>query len=392
MHRSRFRCVLMIAFCLSVLHCLTVTAAAASGVLRIVQDDAVLVHGDDAATRARALDELRAGGADIVRAILRPRDVAGGHWQRFDSFVAATRARGMRPLITLTPTPRGTARAFGRLAVDAGRRYRNSVDLWALVNEPNSPQHLLPQWRGGQPASPIAYRRLVSAGLRGLAAAGHPAGRVLLGELLGTGADVGGPRSPVRPLAFTRRYFCLDRRDHPRRCINPPRRLRVAGWSFHPYPLRGGPLAPPRSPDDVSVTRLGALRRTLDAAWRAGRTATRLPLWDTEGGVQTDPPDRLFGVPPPRQARFLNEIEWMLWRTPTVRSVAQYLWRDERNLEAFQTGLRFADGRPKPSLRAWRLPIHVRCRGPARLEVWLRLPPGERARSGGGRRPGSEAR
>ena len=150
----------------------------------------------------------------------------------------------------------------------------------------------------------------------------------------------------------------------------------MLGWSFHPYPLRGGPGVAPRSPLDISESRLGALLKTLDAAWRAGRTARRLPLWDTEGGVQTDPPDRILGVPPRRQARFINWTEWILWRTPTVRSVAQYLWRDEPDPALFQTGLRFVDGRAKPSLAAWRLPLHLRRTRTGALEVWARLPRG----------------
>ena len=48
-------------------------ARAAPGLVRIVQDDAVLVRGDPD-TRGRALDELRDGGADIVRALLHQAD------------------------------------------------------------------------------------------------------------------------------------------------------------------------------------------------------------------------------------------------------------------------------------------------------------------------------
>ena len=144
----------------------------------------------------------------------------------------------------------------------------------------------------------------------------------------------------------------------------------------------------PRSRDDVTETHLGALRRTLDAAWRAGRTARRLPLWDTEGGVQTDPPDRILGVPPAVQARFLNQIEWVLWRTPTVRSVAQYLWRDERDPQAFQTGLRYADGRAKPALAAWRLPLHLRRTRAGRSRCGRGCRAGVRRGDGDRRRPG----
>ncbi|HEX2087608.1 MAG TPA: hypothetical protein VHF89_18130, partial [Solirubrobacteraceae bacterium] len=79
----------------------------------------------------------------------------------------------------------------------------------------------------------------------------------------------------------------------------------------------------------------------------------------TEGGWQTSPPDRLLGVPPAVQARWLNETEWIVRRHPRVRSVAQYLLYDEVAASRFQSGLRFADGRAKPALAAWRLPLWV---------------------------------
>ena len=49
----------------------------------------------------------------------------------------------------------------------------------------------------------------------------------------------------------------------------------------------------------------------------------------------------------------------MASRNPRVRSVAQYKLLDERTLSSFQSGLRFVDGRPKPSYAAYRLPIWV---------------------------------
>ena len=55
-----------------------------------------------------------------------------------------------------------------------------------------------------------------------------------------------------------------------------------------------------------------------------------------------------------------------------MRAVAQYEMRDEASLAAFQTGLRFNDGRLKPSWAAYRLPLWVARRG-SKLLVWGQL-------------------
>ena len=45
------------------------------------------------------------------------------------------------------------------------------------------------------------------------------------------------------------------------------------------------------------------------------------------------------------------------WRLPRVTVLIQYLYRDEVAVSRFQTGLVFADDRPKPSLQGFRLPF-----------------------------------
>ena len=62
---------------------------------------------------------------------------------------------------------------------------------------------------------------------------------------------------------------------------------------------------------------------------------------------------------PARQAAYLNQSDWMAWRDPRVRSVAQYKLVDDVSPASFQSGLRFADGRAKPGYAAYRLPIWV---------------------------------
>ena len=57
------------------------------------------------------------------------------------------------------------------------------------------------------------------------------------------------------------------------------------------------------------------------------------------------------------QAQYLNLADYMSWRDSRLRSIAQYELYDERDIGAFQTGLRFEDGRAKPGLDAYRTPV-----------------------------------
>ena len=81
------------------------------------------------------------------------------------------------------------------------------------------------------------------------------------------------------------------------------------------------------------------------------------PIWLTEYGYQTNPPDTFLGVPPKRQATMLSLAAMRAWRLPRVTMLIQYLYRDEPQLSRFQTGLVFVDDRRKPSLQAFKLPF-----------------------------------
>ena len=53
-----------------------------------------------------------------------------------------------------------------------------------------------------------------------------------------------------------------------------------------------------------------------------------------------------------------------------MRSFSQYLWTVEKPVWAYQSGLFFANGKPKPALASYRLPIYVRRAGIG-VVVWL---------------------
>ncbi|WP_354698322.1 hypothetical protein DSM112329_03994 [Paraconexibacter sp. AEG42_29] len=412
----------------------TAEAVAAPGLLRVLQDDATLVHGPEP-LRTRALDDLPALGVDIVRvnvrwnelAPRRPRDQRDsatytGSWAPYDQLVREAAVRGVEVLFTVTtPGPAWAAddltkrfpgardpdpAAFGRFAEAAGRRYDGSADSpgrvsrWSIVNEPNNPRHLGPQSRAGALHAPGQYRRLVRAGLAGLAATGHRGREVLIGDLLATGRTRRGETTAIGPIPFLRELLCLDRSDRPLRgralrghagCRATMPRLEVAGLAVHLYYLKAGPDLAPRLRGDITPAGLVRLRRTLAAGKRAGRIGST-DVWDTEGGVQTNPPDRVFGVSFAKQAAFLNRSENLLWHTPGVRSFAQYLLRDEPAGGTFQSGLWRTSGVHKPAYAAYRFPLDVRPASRTQLAVWGRVPPRAAAASGAGVGAGTGSR
>jgi hypothetical protein len=94
------------------------------------------------------------------------------------------------------------------------------------------------------------------------------------------------------------------------------------------------------------------------------------PLWLTEFGVQTDPPDFLFGSPIKRVPTYLGMSERLAWRNQRVYSYSQYPLFDDRTTSGFQSGLRFYSGKAKPGIyQEYKLPIFVRRSGSG-VEFW----------------------
>lgn len=352
--------------------------------------------------RDATLDELQSLGVRAVRVVLywgdvapnarrkrRPSvdltDPAAYAWGGYDDAIGAAHARGMRVLLTLTtPGPRwgtkskrdGVTRPlpaeFRKFAEAAGRRYGDRVRAWAAFNEPNHPDFLGPQYsKAGRPLSPRIYRGLYRAMVSGLAASGNGRDTILMGETAPRGTG-----KVVHPITFLRGALCLNsswRKSS--RCGA----LRVDGWAHHPYTTKVGPWFRPPSRNDVTIGVLSRLTRALDRATRARafRRRSKMPLWLTEFGIQSTP-DRYFGVSLAKQVEFRAIAERMAWSNPRVRAFSQYLLRDDQPIAGktgseryggFQSGLRFATGREKPSLSGFRLTLSALRKG-ARVSLW----------------------
>ncbi len=376
----------------------------------IFEDHAALIRSTPE-RRERVLRELRALGADTIRVLAkwneiapRPRAARPGFdasdparysgFGPYDDLVRRASALGFRVLIDLAPdAPRWAtagrppitadtvnlgpdARDFGDFAAAVARRYSGrfrglpAVRYFSIWNEPNHELFLKPNAR-----SPELYRELVRAALPAVRENGPADVQVIAGET----APAERPGKVMGPGRFVRRWLCLDDNFQP----DPKgagcdgfQRLEIDGFAHHPY---GPALRVARKRDVISLLAIRRLGDYLDRAAQAGRLPRDLPIYSTEFGFQSNPPDPTVTTTLARQAELLNEKEEQSYRYPRLRSYAQYLLYDdpprsgatvEEIWSGFQTGLRFADGRRKPAWDAYRLPIAVDPSPGGGVRVW----------------------
>jgi hypothetical protein len=270
------------------------------------------------------------------------------------------------------------------------------VRLWSTWNEPNHRVFLRPQWQRvhghWQAESPHVYRRLHEAAyaqVKGVS----PRNRVLIGGLSSSGDPGRGPTRGIAPLRFTRELACVDARLRPLRRAECRgfRPLRADGFALHPYSLHSVPGAVDARLDRVQIGELGKLTALLDRLRRAGRLAQPLPLYLTEYGYQTTPPDP-HGVAPTVAAAYSGQALYLAWHSAQVRSFPQFLLYDigpdnsrPRGSRArwggYQTGLYSYDGHPKPAVvQGFELPFTAAAvrgpRGAAEVAAFGQVRPG----------------
>jgi hypothetical protein len=276
--------------------------------------------------------------------------------------------------------------AFGDFAEAVAKRYAAWVDRYIIWNEPNIYIWLSPQARCRKgrctPVAPHLYRRLVRAAYPAIA--DHdPVSEIVIGALSPRGQRLRNANTVMRPLLFLRRLGCRD--DAFRRMTTPEcngfKPATGDGFAIHPY---SGRLAPERrhpNGDDVGLAQVRILTATLDrlqSAKALRSTSRRMPIFIDEYGYQTSPPDRIAGVKPTTQDAWLQRAAYLAWRTPRIRLFTQYLWRDEPRspngtFSGWQSGLRFTNGRAKPSLAHFDTPFALDA---ANRRLWGQVRPG----------------
>ena len=298
---------------------------------------------------------------------------AAYNWGGYDWVLAKAKAMGWPVLLTVSgPVPkwatsthrdyvtRPDPASFQQFMTAVGRHYGSEVSLYAIWNEPNHPDFLMPQFVKRVAASPRIYRGLFQAGYAGLQAAGIAKPKVLMGET----APAGTPRV-VSPLEFLRGALCLNAHY---RMAGSCGQLPAYGYGHHAYTQAAGPFyVPPK--EDVMIGVLPRLVNALNLAARAHAIKPGMMIYLTEYGVQSKP-NRFEGVSVAKQAEYDAISERIAWSNPRVAAFSQYLLRDDplggapgSAVIGFQTGLEYVNGKPKPLYYGWPLPLTVSRQG-----------------------------
>ncbi|MEX2194645.1 MAG: cellulase family glycosylhydrolase [Thermoleophilaceae bacterium] len=394
---------------------------AAAELPTVLQDDAELLHRPPEQVAA-TLDTLRDLGVDWVRVTAgwsaiapqprsrrrpefdatHPDAYPEGAWASLDRVVSMARERGMSvnldigfwaPRWAVSRASREPGRqrygvdaaAYADFAEAVARRYPD-VTAFTIWNEPNFKVFLMPQWRRADgdwmAASPHLYREMLEAAVPRVRE--HSGALVLIGALAALGSyEPDAEDDGVPPLRFVREMACVDAdlQTLERPECEGFEQLPGDGFSHHPYSLGLAPWEPDPRPDNVRMADLSRLVDLLRRLHAAGRFRQSLPVFVTEYGYETDPPDPLQPTSTEQQARWLPAADRVASETDGVASFAQFLLRDlgprdgdtaRERWGDYQSGLRFPDGRPKPAERAFTLSLDARV-APGGVSFWVHV-------------------
>jgi hypothetical protein len=357
----------VLAFALAVAMLVPPRASAAAGVQYGLTDDAWLQDGPG--TVDQRVAQLGAIGVRVVRFSLHWDAIATGKpaaptdpedpaydWSAADTVLDSLHSHGIDVVAQLMGTPSWanggkpanyaptSAASFGAFAAAAAHRYP-WIRRWLVWNEPNQRLWL-------RPTSPAVYTtRLLNPAYRAIHAA-------IPGAQVGGGgtaprASTGGV-SPVAWIAGMRKAHAL-----------------LDAYAHNPYPLDPKRETPTSGGcaqcSTITMATIGKLVRLVAADFPRAR------IWLTEYGYQSNPPDRLLGVSPALQARYVGEGAYVAYATPRVDLLIHFLYRDEPNIARFQSGLLTLRGVAKPALEAFELPLAEVSRSGSRVTLWGQL-------------------
>jgi hypothetical protein len=409
--------------------------AASPTQMSIIQDDATFIYGSGRDPDA-AVAEAKLVGADAIRVFLSWHSVAPGQdsrrrpagfdagdpdsdgyrWGLYDALVDRARRNGLKLVFALSPSipywaseepsrcphriggyqHMGTScmwkpspKLFGqfvkaavlRYGTRASGPYGGQVALWSLWNEPNLEHYIWPQLKrtryGIVDLAAARYRKLWQAGWKSIARYDPPSrNKVLFGETAAIS-------SPMDTLYAA---LCLDEQGMPFKgrlrvlqgCGGKIQRLPIGGLALHPYNnfAIGSVFTRSFTKDSLPMAYMSRAHTLLDRAARYGRIPRGRGIYVTEFGFQSSPPNP-FGdaLSLSRHAAAINEADRLFWGDRRVRSVAQYELYDVGNPGEFNTGLRFAEGEPKPAFDAYRMPLVVSRARADSVEVWGQVRP-----------------
>ena len=375
---------LLVASLLGLALVLAPTAGAVKNVQVGIFDDGVVLYGEPelvfpqlAKTGTKLLRvNLWWAGPGISVATKKPRKGAeptdlAYNWDTYDRTVRFAVENNINPVFSIIGTPpwanaaKGwnvaptNARDLRRFAAAAQKRYSGRfvnadgvtlprVSSWMAWNEPNNPVFLKPQYRrvGTKWAiqSGADYARICNAIVQGIKSVQRTS-KVACGATGPRGNNnPSSSRQSVSPIAFLRAMRAGGARGFDAYAHHPYYGSPTETPTTKPRPgLRGQP------PTAVTLGNFDVLVKELDRLY-----GKPMRIWVTEYGYQTNPTDRIFGVPYAKQAAYLTQAVAFARRHPRIDLFLWFLLRDEERLGGWQSGLITFDGKRKSSFNAFR--------------------------------------
>jgi hypothetical protein len=345
----------------------TPQAMAASTVQYGLTDDAWLLNGPGSLeSRLARLDQL---GVRVVRFSVRWDEVAGTQpttptdpadpaydWGKDDDVLDGLRAHGIAVVLQLVGTPGWangaqpsnfaptSGKTFADFAAATAQRY-SWIKRWLIWNEPNQARWLRPT------SAAIYTTRLLNPAYAAIHAAVSGA------QVAGGGTAPRGSTGGVSPVA----WIAGMRAAH----------AKLDAYAHNPYPLDPKRETPLKGGCSYCTTITMATISKLVTL--VTRNFPRARIWLTEYGYQTNPPDKLLGVPYALQARYLGEGAYAAYHAPRVDLLIHFLYRDEPNVARFQSGLVTLTNKEKPAFNAFEVPLAQISRSGTRSALWGQL-------------------
>jgi hypothetical protein len=285
--------------------------------------------------------------------------------------VKGAEAVGMRVFVFVwhglsgnTPRTVAARRRFAAYTAALARAFPQIRDI-VVGNEPNLNTFWLPQFgRGGSDVAATAYLDLLARTYDALKAV-SPQIQVIGGALAPRGSDRPGmKRATHSPTRFIEDLGAAYKKSGRSRPI-------MDAFSMHPY-MRTSELSPMEThaaSTTITIADYPKLAALLTHAFAGTSQRGRgLPIYYTEFGVQTRIPAEHRhaytdlnsaaagdAVDPQTQARYYREALEQAACQPTVKGLFVFHTYDEADLAGWQSGLYYADQKPKPSLPDFRL-------------------------------------
>ncbi len=285
--------------------------------------------------------------------------------------VKGAEAEGMRVFVFVwhglsgnTPRTVAARRRFAAYTAALARAFPQIRDI-VVGNEPNLNTFWLPQFgRGGSDIAATAYLDLLARTYDALKAV-SPQIQVIGGALAPRGSDRPGlKRATHSPTRFIEDLGAAYKKSGRSRPI-------MDAFSMHPY-MRTSELSPMdthSASTTITIADYPKLAALLTHAFAGTRQRGRgLPIYYTEFGVQTripaehrhaytdlSSPSAADAVDPQTQARYYREALELAACQPTVKGFFVFHTFDEADLAGWQSGLYYADQKPKASLPGFRL-------------------------------------